>query len=199
MTPKPADDKTKTAAALGLTIVDFAGLTGAQASIAARVLRDALAHAPSGYQADGAAEAEVAARREAGDWIGFAAFEDLRLVGWVGAIKAYSHGWEIHPLVVAPDRQRRGIGSALLRSLEARAKCEGAVALFLGADDDYGGTSLFDVDLWPDVLSHASTVEAATRGHPLAFYRRHGYAVIGVLPDVNGPGRHDILMAKRLT
>jgi aminoglycoside 6'-N-acetyltransferase I len=199
MTAKPADDKTKTAAACGLTIVDFTRLTAAQASIAARVLREALAHMPSGYQADGAAEAEVAARREANDWVGLAAFEDERLVGWIGALKAYSHGWEIHPLVVAPDRQRQGIGSTLLKSIEARAKREGVVALFLGTDDDYGGTSLFGVDLWPDVLSRARSAEVTPRGHALAFYRRHGYAVVGVLPDVNGPGRHDILMAKRLS
>jgi aminoglycoside 6'-N-acetyltransferase I len=44
----------------------------------------------------------------------------------------------------------------------------------------------------------AATAEATPRGHPLTFYRRHGYRIVGVLPDVNGPGRPDILMAKRL-
>jgi len=39
----------------------------------------------------------------------------------------------------------------------------------------------------------------AARGHALTFYRRHGYRIVGVLPDVNGPGRPDILMAKRLS
>ena len=38
----------------------------------------------------------------------------------------------------------------------------------------------------------------AARGHPFAFYQRLGYEVVGLLPDVNGPGRPDILMAKRL-
>ena len=32
----------------------------------------------------------------------------------------------------------------------------------------------------------------------LTFWRRHGYRVVGLLPDVNGPGRPDILLAKRL-
>src|SRR5262249_53686314 len=90
-------------------------------------------------------------------------------------------------------------GSALLGQLEARARHEGVVTLFLGSDDDYGGTTLFDVDVWPDVLSRAASLRATQRGHALAFYRRHGYAVVGLLPDVNGPGRHDIMMAKRLT
>jgi hypothetical protein len=107
MTAKPADDKTSTAASLPLTIVDFGELTEAQASTAANVLRDALGHVPSGYHAAGAAEAEVAARRAPADWLGFAAFKGERLVGWIGAIKAYSLGWEIQPLVVAPDRQRQ--------------------------------------------------------------------------------------------
>jgi aminoglycoside 6'-N-acetyltransferase I len=199
MTAKSADDKTKTAAALGVTIVDFCGLTQAQSWSAARVLRDALAHMPSGYGAPGAAEAEVAERRQDGDWLGFAALQDERLVGWIGAIKSYAHGWEIHPLVVAPDRQRQGVGSVLLARLEAHAERQGAITLFLGSDDDDGGTSLFNVDLWPDPLSRASSVGVTKRRHAVAFYHRHGYTVVGVLPDVNGPGRHDILMAKRLT
>jgi aminoglycoside 6'-N-acetyltransferase I len=37
------------------------------------------------------------------------------------------------------------------------------------------------------------------RGHALTFYRRHGYRIVGVLPDVNGAGRPDIFMAKRLS
>jgi aminoglycoside 6'-N-acetyltransferase I len=199
MTANPVDDKAKTVAALGVTIVGFHQLTDAQFAAAADVLRAALAHLPSGYRAAGAAEAEVAARLKAVDWIGMAALADERLVGWIGAIKTYAHGWEIHPLVVAPDWQRKGIGSALLEQLEARVRREGAITLFLGSDDDYGGTSLFEVDVWPGVLSRAASVEATKRGHALSFYRRHGYAVVGLLPDVNGPGRHDILMAKRLT
>lgn len=101
--------------------------------------------------------------------------------------------------MVAPDCQRRGIGSALLERLEARARGEGVVTLFLGSDDDYGGTTLHGRDLLPDVLGHAAIAEATARGHALTFYRRHGYRIVGVLPDVNGPGRPDILLAKRLS
>lgn len=132
-------------------------------------------------------------------WLGHAAFEGERLVGWIGAIRTYSHGWEIHPLVVAPDCQRRGIGSALMAALEARACSEGVLTLFLGSDDDYGGTTLFDRDLWSDVVGHVATTEPTTRGHAFTFYRRHGYQIVGLLPDVNGAGRPDIMLAKRLT
>lgn len=100
------------------------------------------------------------------DWLGHAALDGGRLVGWIGAIRTYSHGWEIHPLVVAPDRQRRGIGSALMAALEARARREGVLTLFLGSDDDYGGTSLFGRDLWPGVLSHAAATEARRADTP---------------------------------
>jgi aminoglycoside 6'-N-acetyltransferase I len=179
-------------------IVDFATLPPGALDAAARVLRAALAHMPSGYQGPGAAAAEVAARRDDPAWLGLAALAEGTLVGWIGAIRAYSHGWELHPLVVDPGWQRRGLGSALLARLEARARAEGVLTLYVGSDDDYGGTSLFGRDLFPDVLAHAAAIAPAGPGHALTFYRRHGFQVVGVLPDVNGPGRPDILLAKRL-
>jgi aminoglycoside 6'-N-acetyltransferase I len=35
-------------------------------------------------------------------------------------------------------------------------------------------------------------------GHPFAFYQKLGYEVVGVIPDANGFGKPDILMAKRI-
>ena len=180
-----------------MEIVDFATLPPARHAEAARILREALAHVPSAYNGPGEAEAEVALRSGDDEWLGHAALEGERLVGWIGAIRTYSHGWELHPLVVAPDRQRRGIGSALMAALEVRARSEGVLTLFLGSDDDYGGTNLFGRDLWPDVMGHVAATVATTRGHALTFYRRHGYEIVGLLPDVNGAGRPDIMLAKR--
>ena len=157
-----------------------------------------MAHLPSAYNAPGEAEAEVALRSVDGDWLGHAALDGERLAGWVGAIRTYSHGWEIHPLVVAPDCQRRGIGSTLMAALEARARGEGVLTLFLGSDDDYGGTTLFGRDLWPDVTTHVTATEATARGHALTFYRRHGYKIVGLLPDVNGPAGPTSCSAKQL-
>ncbi|MGD9882443.1 MAG: GNAT family N-acetyltransferase [Reyranella sp.] len=181
-----------------LSFRDLKALGPSLRAEAARILRDALAHLPSAYGAPGAAEAEVAGRCSEDDWLGIAALRDGALVGWIGAIKTYDAGWEIHPLVVAPSHQHRGVGSALLAHLEARARGDGVLTLFLGSDDDYGGTNLFGQPLFPDVLAHAATVEATLRGHALTFYRKHGYRIVGLLPDVNGVGRPDILMAKSL-
>jgi aminoglycoside 6'-N-acetyltransferase I len=48
------------------------------------------------------------------------------------------------------------------------------------------------------LLGHAASIEPAGPGHAFTFYRRHGFEVAGLLPDVNGPGRPDIMLAKRV-
>jgi aminoglycoside 6'-N-acetyltransferase I len=64
------------------------------------------------------------------------------LIGWSGAMRAYSQEWELHPLVVDPQHQNRGVGSALLAPLETRAIRDGAITLHLGSDEDCDGTNL---------------------------------------------------------
>lgn len=123
---------------------------------------------------------------------------DGRLLGWVSAQPAYGPtGWELHPLVVAPAWQGHGIGRALVADLEAQVRDRGGIVLYLGTDDAVGWTSLAGRDLFPDVLAAAAAIEDRHR-HPFAFYRQCGYTVVGVIPDANGFGKPDILMAKRL-
>lgn len=178
-------------------IVDFSSLTPPQRAEAARILREALAHMPSAFNAPGEAEAEAALTADGADRRGWAALDGDAVVGWIGAIAAYSHGWELHPLAVDPARQGQGIGRALTGRLEAEARAAGVLTVFLGTDDDYGGTSLFGQALFPGVLDKAAAI-TATRRHAMGFYRRLGYEVVGVMPDVNGEGRPDIHMAKRI-
>ena len=86
---------------------------------------------------------------------------------------------------------------ALVKALEGEAARAGVCTIWLGTDDDFGGTNLFGADLYPDVLDKLRGIEP-TPEHPSVFYRRLGYTVVGVLPDVDGFGKHDILMAKRI-
>ena len=37
-----------------------------------------------------------------------------------------------------------------------------------------------------------------TGAHPLGFWQRVGYTVVGVIPDAEGPGKPTILLAKRI-
>ncbi len=119
------------------------------------------------------------------------------VLGWVGGISSYDGNvWELHPLVVRPDLQRRGIGRALVADLEARVRERGGLTLWLGTDDENGMTTLSGVDLYPNVLKHLANIKDL-RGHPYEFYQKLGFSIIGAMPDANGPGKPDIYMAKR--
>ncbi|MBA3544882.1 MAG: GNAT family N-acetyltransferase [Nannocystis sp.] len=121
-----------------------------------------------------------------------------QLLGWVGGLERYAgHVWELHPLVVRADHERRGVGRALVEDLEHRVIGLGIHTMFIGSDDELGLTSLAGIDLYPDVIAHLSRLENL-RGHPIGFYQRLGYQVIGVMPDANGFGRPDIYLSKRL-
>ncbi len=124
---------------------------------------------------------------------------DDQILGWIGAIPEYSHAWELHPLVVSADARRTGVGRALVAALEERVRAAGALTLYLGTDDDgpTPGTSVGGVELFPDVLSHAASLMVID--HPAGFYLRMGFEVVGLIPDANGPGKPDILMAKRVS
>jgi aminoglycoside 6'-N-acetyltransferase I len=123
--------------------------------------------------------------------------ESGTVLGWIGGIGSYgTNVWELHPLVVRPDLQRRGIGRALVIDLEERVRERGGYTLWLGTDDESGMTTLSGVDLYPNVLEHLANIENL-RGHPYEFYQKLGFSIIGVMPDANGPGKPDIYMAKR--
>jgi aminoglycoside 6'-N-acetyltransferase I len=176
-------------------IVDLSAATDAVRRAAAGLLVDLL---PEGWPDLEAARDEVG-RMCAPYRVARAALDDDGgLLGWIGAMELYGdHVWEVHPLVVRKDRWRRGIGRALVRDAEARCHYRGVHTLWLGADDHRGETSLAGEDLFPDPLARLATLESRA-GHPLGFWRRVGFVVAGVVPDANGRGCPDILMAKRI-
>ncbi len=117
-------------------------------------------------------------------------------LGWIGGIAAYDgHVWELHPLVVLPDRQGQGIGRALVLDFEEQVRARGGLTIWLGTDDEAGLTSLAGVDLFPNPLDHL-TQSRNLRRHPYEFYEKLDYVISGVLPDANGLGKPDIFMAK---
>lgn len=124
--------------------------------------------------------------------------EDGHVAGWIGAIRMYDGKvWELHPMVVRSDLRGRGIGRALVDELARQARAAGALTLFLGTDDENDRTTLGGADLYPGVLDKLRELRDLG-GHPFTFYQRMGFEVTGVIPDANGPGKPDILMAKSL-
>ena len=69
--------------------------------------------------------------------------------------------------------------------------------IYLGSDDEHGMTSLYGVDLYDDTFGKIANIQDKG-GHPFQFYEKMGYKIVGVLPDANGIGKPDILMAKRI-
>lgn len=122
------------------------------------------------------------------------AVADGAAVGWIAGFETYSRGFELHPIVVKHDCQRKGVGRSLLEAFEAAARRLGALTVYLGADDHVCSTSLGGVDLFPGVLAHAQEIRNLSQ-HPYEFYQRCGYEIVGVLPDVNGKGQPDIWLA----
>jgi aminoglycoside 6'-N-acetyltransferase I len=124
--------------------------------------------------------------------------EDKAILGWIAGAPEYDgHAWELHPLVVAPAHRGRGIGRALVADFERSVKERGGTTVYLGTDDEDHRTSLGGMDLYPDVLERLSHLRNLRR-HPYEFYQKLGYTVVGVIPDANGLGKPDILMAKRV-
>lgn len=154
-------------------------------------------HWPTAWPDLAAARAEVHEALEPGKVCRVAREADGRVQGWIGGQHFYARVWELHPLVVLPSAQGRGIGRALVADLEEQVRQRGGLTLMLGSDDEDAMTSLSGVELYPDVWTHVSAIRDL-RGHPFGFYQKCGFAIVGVVPDANGRGKPDILMAKRV-
>jgi hypothetical protein len=92
---------------------------------------------------------------------------------------------------------RSSVGRALVNDFEDQVRFRGGSTIYLGTDDENNRTSLGGVDLYLDPLGAAARIQNLGR-HPFEFYRKMGFAIVGVLPDANGFGKPDIFMAKRV-
>ncbi|HEU5226622.1 MAG TPA: GNAT family N-acetyltransferase [Ktedonobacteraceae bacterium] len=163
----------------------------------AKVLVEGFAvHSPQAYPDLDIALEEVRESLGEGRISRIALDEDGTVLGWIGAISQYSgHVWELHPLVVNRQHQRKGIGRALVTDLEARVRERGGLTITLGTDDEDAQTSLSGINLYPNVWEHIAQIKNL-KSHPYEFYQKLGYVIVGVVPDANGMGKPDILMAK---
>ncbi len=179
-----------------MDIVDFDRLDAAQLRDAARILREAIA-GPS-YKQPGEAEAETASFLAGEERFALAASTGPRCAAGSAPSAATPTPSSCTRWWSTRAAMRQGIGRALVAALEARAVAEGYLTVHLGTDDEVGGTSLFGADLFPDALAKLAQIQPTPAGHPYFFYRRLGYEPIGLIPDANGFGKPDILMAKRV-
>lgn len=85
----------------------------------------------------------------------------------------------------------------MLRELETMVAARGGVTIYLGTDDEFGQTSLGNVDLYQDTYAKIENITNLD-SHPYEFYLKMGYKIVGVIPDANGLGKPDIWMAKRV-
>jgi aminoglycoside 6'-N-acetyltransferase I len=166
--------------------------------VAAMLVEGFATNWPEAWPDLASAEEEVRESLEEGRISRIAIDQGGTVLGWIGGVSQYSgHVWELHPLVVRVDQQGKGIGRALVADLEERARERGALTITLGTDDENDQTTLAGIDLFPHVWDHVSRIRNL-RHHPFEFYQKLGYVVVGVIPDANGLGKPDILMAKSL-
>lgn len=182
-----------------MKIVDLSALDVRHHEQAATILVESFReHWPNAWPTQDAALQEV--RESFGpDRLSRAALGDgSQVLGWIGAIRQYGGNvWELHPLAVHPGYRGRGIGRALVHNLEEQVLRRGGRILWVGTDDEANLTSLGGVDLFPNPLEHLMKLRNLGN-HPLGFYERLGFVIVGVMPDANGFGKPDIFMAKRI-
>jgi aminoglycoside 6'-N-acetyltransferase I len=181
-----------------VTIVDLAAQPLAIRRQAAAILAEAFPQ-DNGWPTiqSGLDEIEWIARAKEG--FVRAAVEGDDVLGWVGGLPEYrGRVWELHPIVVDTSHRLQGIGRALVAAFEDEARRRGGLTATLGTDDEFGQTSLTDVDLYADLPARIADVRDLGRRHPFLFYRKLGYVVTGLMPDANGRGKPDIYMSKAL-
>ncbi|MDR2751080.1 MAG: GNAT family N-acetyltransferase [Clostridiales bacterium] len=178
-----------------MEIASMSSLTRKQLEQAAQMLSDEI---PYGWPSVEDAVEEICAQF-ASENILLSLVDNGDVIGWCGILPSYQGKvFELHPLVVRKDCQRKGYGAALVKAAEEAARERGGITLWLGSDDQApdGETSLANANLYSDLPDKLKNFNPGS--HNAAFYLRMGFQVVGVMPDANGLGKPDIYMAKRI-
>jgi aminoglycoside 6'-N-acetyltransferase I len=132
------------------------------------------------------------------DGISRVLLEGDRVVAWIGADQQFNgRVVEIHPLIVAKKYQGKGLGRQMVNHVETWAKAQGALTLWAGTSDEMNATSLSGVDVYGNVGGAIANFRLLS-DHPCGFWLKLGFQIVGVLPDAEGVGKPNIILAKSL-
>ena len=118
------------------------------------------------------------------------------LAGWAGIRPMYEKTWELHPMVIKRECQGKGYGRALLGEMEMLARLNGLIGLVAGSDDETFSTSLSGKEITGEnILEEIKNIKNH-KNHPFEFYVKCGFAIVGIIPNANGPQKPDIWLWK---
>ncbi len=184
---------------MSIRIIDLSADDAVRLHQAATLLVEGFkTHWPNAWPDMESALEEVQAALEQGKINRIAVDDAGTVLGWIGALPEYDgNAWELHPLIVHPAHQGKGIGRALVADLEEQVRARGGLTIYLGTDDEDFMTSLSQADLYENTWEHIANIRNL-KGHPYEFYQKMDFTIIGVIPDANGWNKPDIIMAKRV-
>ena len=135
-----------------IQIIPFATLTAPQRETAADILVRSLAHVAAAWKTLDEARETIATLIANPEWHGLAAIDERHRPRLDRRPRSPtptpgSSTRSSSP----PTTSASGIGTTLVRALEDKARAASIVTLYLGSDDDFGGTTAFGADLYPDI------------------------------------------------
>jgi aminoglycoside 6'-N-acetyltransferase I len=119
-----------------------------------------------------------------------------KLIGWAGLRPMYKETWELHPMVIQKEYQKKGYGNILIKELEKIAINNGIIGIVAGSDDETNSTSLSDKTITGENIFEEIKNIKNYKNHPYEFYEKCGYKIIGIIPNANGPQKPDIWLWK---
>ena len=118
------------------------------------------------------------------------------LIGWAGIRPMYEKTWELHPMVIKKEYQRKSYGRLLLTEIERLAHLNGIIGLVVGSDDETNSTSLSAKEINGENIFDEIKNIKNYKSHPFEFYQKCGYSIIGLIPNANGQNKPDIWLWK---